>query len=102
MSGVTWARMRTFLAVVTHGGVRPAATALHVSEPAVSSAVSHLERDLGVELFAKHGRGLRLTDAGEVYAGYCRRILGLIDEASSAVRAAEHGPPRLGPVAAAS
>src|SRR6059058_5018515 len=102
MTGVTWGRMRTFVAVVSHGGVRPAATALHVSEPAVSSAVTHLERELGVDLFAKHGRRIRLTEAGEVYAGYCRRILGLIDEAAAAVRAAERGRLRIGSVATAS
>jgi DNA-binding transcriptional LysR family regulator len=102
MAAVTWGRMRTFLAVVDHGSVRAAAGALHVSEPAVSAAVTQLERSLSTDLFGKQGRGLRLTEGGEVYARYCRRILGLLDEAASAVRDADKGRLRIGAVATAS
>ena len=55
MSAVTWGRMRTFLAVVEHGSVRAAAARLHVTEPAVSTAVAQLERHLGAELVTKEG-----------------------------------------------
>ncbi len=102
MSAVTWGRMHTFLAVVDHGSVRAAATVLHVTEPAVSAAVSALERHLGTALLAKEGRGVRVTDSGLVYAGYCRRILGLVDEARTAVRSAEGGRLRIGAVSTAS
>lgn len=99
---MTWGRMRTFLAVVDQGSVRAAATVLHVTEPAVSAAVAALERHLGTALLVKEGRGVRVTDAGRVYAGYCRRILGLVEEAQSAVRSAERGRLRIGAVATAS
>ena len=102
MGAVTWGRMRTFLAVVDRGSVRAAAAALHVTEPAVSAAVAELDRHLGTELFARAGRGLRLTDSGRVYADYCRRILGLMEEAEAAVRTAERGRLRIGAVATAS
>ncbi|MGI8901472.1 MAG: LysR family transcriptional regulator [Nocardioides sp.] len=102
MATVTWGRMRTFLAVVDHGSVRAAATFLHVTEPAVSSAVAQIERRLATELLARDGRGVRLTEAGRVYAHYCRRILGLIDEAAAAVQTAETGRLRIGAVATAS
>ncbi|HEX6249783.1 MAG TPA: LysR family transcriptional regulator [Nocardioidaceae bacterium] len=102
MSAVTWGRMRTFLAVVDHGSVRAAAAVLHVTEPAVSAAVAQLEKHLGTALLAKEGRGVRVTDAGLVYAGYCRRILGLVEEAQAAVRSAERGRLRIGAVATAS
>ena len=96
------ARMRTFLAVVSTGSVRAAATELHVTEPAVSTAIGQLGRLLGAELFRREGRGLRVTPAGEVYAGYCRSIVGLSEQAHAAVQSAEEGRLRLGAVATAS
>ena len=102
MTTVTWGRMRTFLAVVDHGSIRAAAAILHVTEPAVSAAVSQIEKHIHTELLAKDGRGIRLTDSGRVYADYCRTILGLIDEAEAAVRTAETGRLRIGAVATAS
>lgn len=102
MSAVTWGQMRTFLAVVERGSVRAAAASLYVTEPAVSSAVSQLSKHLGIELLAKEGRGVRPTDGGLLYADYCRRILGLLEEAETAVRAADRGRLRIGAVATAS
>ncbi|CAG7641199.1 LysR family transcriptional regulator [Rhodococcus opacus] len=94
--------MRTFVVVADQGSVRGAAAQLHVSEPAVSAAMTHIQKQLGVSLLAKTGRGIRLTDAGQVYAGYCRTILGLLDEAPAAVQKAEEGRLRIGAVATAS
>ncbi|MFI5953065.1 LysR family transcriptional regulator [Cryptosporangium sp. NPDC051539] len=94
--------MRTFAAVAQHGSVRAAAAQLHVTEPAVSTAIGQLEAALGAELVARDGRGIRLTTAGEVYADYCRRILGLVEESESAVRGAGSGRLRIGAVATAS
>ena len=94
--------MRTFLAVVEQGSVRAAAARLHVTEPAVSTAVAQLERHLGAELLAKEGRGVRVTESGLIYAGYCRRVLGLLEEAAAAVHTAERGRLRIGAVATAS
>jgi LysR family transcriptional regulator, low CO2-responsive transcriptional regulator len=102
MTAATWGRMRTYLAVVDHGSVRAAATVLHVTEPAISAAVAQLEKHLGTALLAKEGRGVRITDAGLVYAGYCRRILGLVEESEAAVRSAERGRLRIGAVSTAS
>lgn len=102
MRSTTWGRMRTFLAVFDTGSIRGAASQLQVSESAVSSAVTHLEGHLAVELFTKDGRGIRATDTAAVYAGYCRRILGLLDEAEASVLSAEQGRLRIGAVATAS
>lgn len=94
----TWGRMRTFLAVAEHGSIRAAAGALHVTEPAVSTAVTALEKQLGAELVRREGRGVRITEAGAVYAGYCRTILGLLEESRSAVQRAGHSRLRIGAV----
>ncbi|MBF6328176.1 LysR family transcriptional regulator [Nocardia transvalensis] len=93
--------METFLAVARHGSIRRAAAQLHITEAAASAAVAHIEKQLGAKLIAKSGRGITLTEAGRVYAEYCRSILGLMKEAQAAVRRAETGRLRIGVVATA-
>jgi DNA-binding transcriptional LysR family regulator len=85
---MTLNQLRTFLAVAEHGSVRAAAQELVVTQAAVSASLSALQKSLGVALLAPDGRGLRLTGAGQAYAGYVRRILGLLDEAGLAAVAA--------------
>ncbi|MFI9504076.1 LysR family transcriptional regulator [Nocardia sp. NPDC052566] len=101
MGMVSAARMETFLAVARQGSIRRAATHLHITEAAVSAAVAHIEKQLGAKLIAKSGRGIALTEAGRIYADYCRSILGLMKEAQAAVRRAETGRLRIGVVATA-
>lgn len=101
---MTTSRLRTFLAIVEHGSARAAAQRLSVTESAVSASLAALHRDIGVELLARHGRGLRLTEAGAVFADYARRILGLMEEGVAAARdgaAVERGRLRLGAVTTA-
>jgi LysR family transcriptional regulator, low CO2-responsive transcriptional regulator len=81
---MTPSQLRTLLAVVETGSVHGAAERLVVSQPAVSSALASLRRELGVGLFERDGRGLRVTPAGEVLADYGRRVLGMLDEAAVA------------------
>jgi LysR family transcriptional regulator, low CO2-responsive transcriptional regulator len=88
---VTLTQLHTFLAVAETGSVRAAAARLVVTESAVSSCVAALQKDLELALVAKNGRGLRLTEAGEVYAGYVRGVLGLLDEARAAAAGEDGG-----------
>ena len=81
---VTLTQLRTFLAVAEAGSVRAAAERLVVTESAVSSCVAALQKELELALVAKNGRGLRLTEAGSVYVGYVRGVLGLLEEGRSA------------------
>lgn len=98
---MTPARLRSFLAIVDSGSARAAAARLSVTESAVSASLAALHREVGMVLLERSGRGLRLTEAGTVFASYARRILGLIDESVAAARegvAAERGRVRLGAV----
>ncbi|MER7014727.1 LysR family transcriptional regulator [Saccharopolyspora sp. NPDC000359] len=64
-----------FLAVVDHNGINAAASALQLAQPTVSQAIRGLERDLGVELFHRIGRGMVLTSAGQAFVGPARQVL---------------------------
>lgn len=63
------------VAVVDEGGFTRAASAVHVSQPALSQSVRSLERELGVDLFHRTGRVVRLTSAGEALLGPARQAL---------------------------
>jgi len=84
---VTLNQLRTFLAIADHESVHGAAQELVVTQAAVSASLAALQKALGLALVAPDGRGLRLTDAGREYAGYARRIIGLLDEAGRAAAA---------------
>ena len=58
-----------------------AAEELHVSAPAVSLQIKEMEADIGVSLFARNGRTIELTSAGEYFLLYARRILSTLKEA---------------------
>jgi LysR family transcriptional regulator, low CO2-responsive transcriptional regulator len=74
--------------VAETGSVRAAAERLVVTQAAVSASLAALQRSVGMPLIRPDGRGLRLTSAGEEYAAYVHRILGLLDEARLAAAAA--------------
>ncbi|GAA4478756.1 LysR family transcriptional regulator [Rhodococcus olei] len=64
-----------FLAVAEHEGLGGAATALGVAQPTISQALRSLERELGVPLFLRVGRGMVLSAAGRSLVGPARKIL---------------------------
>lgn len=81
---MTFNQLRTFVEVATSGSVIEAARSLMVSAPAVSAAVGAIEKELGVPLVERAGRGLIITPAGVVFARYARQILALLETAKSA------------------
>ena len=73
----TLRQLSYFVAAAHHQSVHRAAEALHVSPPAISAAISHLEQALGFKVFVRrHARGLVLTEAGDALAVECRNLLG--------------------------
>lgn len=68
-----------------------AAERLHVTQPPLSRQVAALEKDLGVRLFDRHSRKVRLTHAGKRFLADSRAVLVAFDEACRNVRLAEAG-----------
>ncbi|MEU0371835.1 LysR family transcriptional regulator [Streptomyces sp. NPDC006283] len=80
-------RLRTLDALARHGSVGAAADGLHVTTSAVSQQMAKLEREVGQQLLAKNGRGVRLTDAGRLLADHAARILSQVELAQSDIEA---------------
>jgi len=71
--------LRWFVAVAEREHVTAAAAELHVSQPALSRAVARLEAQVGVPLFERHGRSLRLNRYGATYRAHIERALNELD-----------------------
>ncbi|MFN8635592.1 MAG: LysR family transcriptional regulator, partial [Chloroflexota bacterium] len=68
-------QIEAFVEVVRRGTVSRAAEALNVTQPALTARLHGLERELGEVLFARSGRGVRLTDAGRAFLPHAERAL---------------------------
>ncbi len=73
--------LRYFEAVARHSHVTRAAAELHIAQPALSKQISQLEQELGVALFDRIGRNVRLTEAGESLLPHVHAILTQVEAA---------------------
>lgn len=74
-------QLRAFLTVATVGHFGQAAEQLNLTQPALTQRVQSLERELGVRLFERSAREVRLTTAGELLLPYAQRLVQLDEEA---------------------
>src|SRR6478672_10410908 len=80
-------QLRFFLAVIDYEGFSKAAEQLYIAQPSLSQAIAGLERELGVALFHRVGRGVIPTDAGKELIGPARQVLRDLATAQSAMDA---------------
>src|SRR5258705_1375832 len=80
-------RLRVIEAVARHGSVSAAAKELHCSQPSVSHHLARLEDETGAQLLQRVGRGIRLTQAGQLLADRAAEIIGRIDAADAELSA---------------
>lgn len=73
--------LRVFIAVADSGGLAKAAGAIHSSPPAVTRTIASLEERLGVRLFDRTTRSLRLTEPGMTFLENARRVLSDLEDA---------------------
>ena len=78
-------RLRIFRSVVASGSVQAAAANLGYTPSAVSQHLTALQRETGLALFARAGRGMRPTAAGHALAAETDRLLARVGEAESLI-----------------
>ena len=78
--------VRTLQAIARSGSFSRAGEALHLSQPAISHHVRHLERELGVPLLVRRGRRAVPTEAGAVLLEHAGRAFRVLDEAREAIQ----------------
>ena len=96
---MTLTQLKVFVLVARLGSVRAAATALGVSEPAVSQALTALRQSLGDQLLERGANGMELTAAGQRVVPLASQMVQLATEAEEAVRQSQGAPELLRVVA---
>jgi DNA-binding transcriptional LysR family regulator len=77
--------LRLFAAVVDHGGITAGARALNREKSTVSRELAALEERLGVRLLQRTTRSVSVTEAGEVFLAYARRVVEELENAERAI-----------------
>ncbi len=79
--------LEVFLQTADSGSLTDAARRLDITPAAASMAIKRLEAELGLALFVRSTRSLRLTEEGRVYLTHCRQALQTLDDGHEAARA---------------
>jgi DNA-binding transcriptional LysR family regulator len=82
--------LRYFVAVAEEQNVSRAAKRLHVSQPPLSRQIRDLENDLGITLFERSAKAIRLTPAGRIFLVEARAVLQRADDAVAFTKAVAH------------
>ena len=89
--GIDLARLEAFVEVASAQSFSRAAERLNLSQPTVSARIAQMEAQLGVPLFERLGRRVRLTDAGQALLPHAQRTLQAARDAAEAVHAFRAG-----------
>jgi LysR family transcriptional regulator, cyn operon transcriptional activator len=83
--------LNAFATIVDAGGFARAADRLHISQPALSRQIRALEIEIGISLFDRVGRGVRLSRQGEDLLRHSRRLLAEVSALTERARALREG-----------
>ena len=78
--------LRYFLVVANLSSFTRAAAALHLTQPTLSHQIRQLEDELGMHLFDRIGRSIRLTAPGKVFREHAERALQEVSTATAALK----------------
>ena len=73
---MTLTQMNYIITISETGSLNTAAEALYISQPSLTNAVKELEKELGIIIFNRSGRGVTLTNDGTEFLMYARQIYG--------------------------
>ncbi|HEV3427542.1 MAG TPA: LysR family transcriptional regulator [Paraburkholderia sp.] len=93
--------LRAFVTVAREGNLTRAATHLHLTQPAVSLQIKHLQETLGVTLFTRASHGLTLTRDGQALLPHAERAIAAaadVQRAAAALRHEVRGKLRIGTI----
>jgi len=82
--------LRAFITVAREGNLTRAAVQLHLTQPAVSLQIKHLQETLGVTLFTRTSHGLSLTRDGQALLPHAERALGAAADVRRAAQSLRH------------
>ncbi|WP_242396733.1 LysR family transcriptional regulator [Clostridium butyricum] len=72
-------QMKYFITVADCGSINKAAEELFTSQPNVSKVINLLEKEIGIEIFYRNNKGVRMSEKGEELYDYAQRILKNVD-----------------------
>lgn len=72
---MTIQQLRYVIVITDKGSLNKASEVLYVAQPSLSSAIQELEKELGIIIFNRTGRGVTLTNDGEEFVAYARQIV---------------------------
>ncbi len=78
-------QLQIFISVAKEKNFTKAASLLYMTQPAISWQIKSLEKDLGVNLFERGDRSVTLTDAGQVFFTYAKKIVNDFEQALAAM-----------------
>ncbi len=79
-------RLHCFEVVVEEAGFKRATARLHITQPALSYQMKHLEEEVGAQLFLRRPGGVSLTDAGRLLFSHVQRVSAAVREAERAIK----------------
>lgn len=85
-------QLKYFLTVTEAGSLSKAASIASVAQPALSRQIRQLEEEIGVHLFYRHGRGIRLTEEGAQFHAAIAPLLHELDQIKSELGEASRVP----------
>lgn len=68
-------QLKSFLTIAHEKNLTRAAASLHLSQSALSNQIKLLEEELGVHLFTRTSRGMKLTDQGQILSAHAQEVL---------------------------
>ncbi|UVI27766.1 LysR family transcriptional regulator [Paenibacillus spongiae] len=84
-------QLKYFLTIAREGQITRAAKLLNMEQPPLSRQLKLMEEELGVKLFDRHGKGLKLTDAGELLKQKAEQLFIQFNETLQEVKETEEG-----------
>ena len=72
---MTLQQLKYVIAIAEKGSINEAAKVMYISQPSLTNAMHDLENDLGIQLFIRNNKGIRVTNKGEEFLRYARQVI---------------------------